>query len=214
MTRWFLADSHFEHDSENGGIIKMMARVNALGRLFPSIEEHDIHMMAQINKYVERDDELIIAGDWAWKNPGKYRMQVQCRNVRFVLGNHDPVQKCANVFGQLFERLRVSAHNRDRSDHVKCVVDHYPGAYWDGSHRGWCNLYGHVHSQREVFLDEVFPERRGLDVGVDNAYRLFGEYRPFSEYDVFDYMARRSGHDDIRFYDDFQVALYSERGLL
>ncbi len=214
MKRWFLADTHFEHDSHNGGIIKMMARVSALGRLFSCIQEHDEHLMGQINKYVDRDDELIIAGDFAWKNPGKFRSLIQCRQVRFVMGNHDPVQKCANVFGQLHERLRVKAHNRDGSDYVKCVVDHYPGAYWDGSHNGWCNLYGHVHSQREAFLDEVFPGRRGLDVGVDNAYRLFGEYRPFSEHDVFDYMARREGHDDIRFYDDFQGELYMERGLL
>lgn len=210
MIRWFLADAHFEEEA----IIKMMARVSALGRLFSSAEEHDAHIMAQINRYVGRDDEFYIVGDWTRKNPGKFRAMVQCRHVRFVLGNHDPVQKCANVFGPLTERLRTKAFSRDGKDYVKLVVDHYPGAYWDGSHNGWCNVYGHIHSQREAYLDEVFPGRRGLDVGVDNAYRLFGEYRPFSEHDVYDYMARREGHDDLRFYRDFQIGLYMERGLL
>jgi len=32
----------------------------------------------------------------------------------------------------------------------------------------------------EAHLDAVIPNRRSLDVGVDNAYRLLGEWRPFA----------------------------------
>ncbi len=48
------------------------------------------------------------------------------------------------------------------------------------SHHGAIHLYGHSHSSAEEGLDKKFPGRRSMDVGIDNAYRLLGEYRPFS----------------------------------
>jgi hypothetical protein len=52
-----------------------------------------------------------------------------------------------------------------------------------------------------------------LDVGVDYVYELYGAYRPIAEYEVYEFMAYRSGHDDVRFYTDYQRNLYLDRGL-
>jgi len=191
----------------------MMARVRPDGQLFSCQEEHDLHLIDQINARCGHDDELIIVGDFAFDKPGKYRQMIDCR-CRLVLGNHDRKEKSANVFGEIPEIIRTAAYNEKRSDHIKLFVSHYPTMYWDGSHRGWGHLYGHTHAQREEYLDTLEPQRRALDVGVDNIYRLFGEYRPISEHEVYDYLGRRSGHDDIRFYKDYQKELYSNRGLI
>lgn len=210
MTRYFLADPHFGHE----GIIRMMARVSEKGRLFSCSEEHDAFLLDQINAAVGRDDELIIVGDFADDSPGKYRAKIKCRHIRFVLGNHDRKQKTANVFGEIPEVIRTRVSSVDGRDHIKLFVTHYPGFYWDGSHRGWGHVYGHTHGQREEYLDMLEPQRRAMDVGVDNVYRLYGYYGPISEIKVYEYMARRSGHDDVRFYHDYQADLYQRQGLL
>jgi hypothetical protein len=49
----------------------------------------------------------------------------------------------------------------------------------------------------EDYLDSMWPERRSMDVGVDNAFRIFGEYRPFSEYDILNLLSTRKGHHRI-----------------
>jgi len=192
----------------------MMARVNPMGELFSCAEEHDYQLIGEINMRVQTNDELIIVGDFAWDKPGKYRAQIRCRKIRLVRGNHDKAQANANVFGEIPDVLRTKAHNKEHTDHIKLFISHYAHAYWDGSHKGWGHLYGHCHGQREEDLDSLFPERRALDVGVDNIYRIWGHYGPISESEVYEYMARRGGHDDVRFYEDFQAGLYAERGLL
>ena len=212
--RFFIADTHFGHSNHRGGIIKMMARVNPMGQLFSCTEEHDHFLLGQINTRIHPEDELFIIGDFAWDKPGKYRAQIQCRHVRLVKGNHDKTQACANVFGEIPEIMRTKAYSENRTDHIKLFLSHYPNAYWDGSHRGWGHLYGHCHGQREEELDMLFPQRRALDIGVDNVYRVWGYFGPVSEAQVFEYMARRGGHDEIRFYEDYQAGLYVERGLI
>lgn len=37
-------------------------------------------------------------------------------------------------------------------------------------------FYGHCHSN----MEDKYNRGKQMDVGVDNAYKLLGEYRPFS----------------------------------
>ena len=199
--KFFTADPHFGQF----GISQMMGRVAPNGALMESGEQHDHILMSEINATVGRDDELIIIGDFCESSPGKYRSKIKCRHVRLIKGNHDPYTKCRNVFGEIPEIARTKVYNKSRSDYVRAFLCHYPTIYWDGSHKGWIHLYGHCHSQREEYLDQLEPGRRSMDVGVDNAYLKLGRYRPFSEVEIYDLMARRSGHDDVRFYKDLQT---------
>ena len=43
-----MADPHFGHS----GIIRMMARVDTTGKLFTNVEDHDTHLIDNINKVV------------------------------------------------------------------------------------------------------------------------------------------------------------------
>jgi hypothetical protein len=69
---------------------------------------------------------------------------------------------------------------------------------WDGSHNGVYHFYGHAHSKSEYVLDQMMPDRRSLDIGVDNAYQLMGEFRPFREGEIMSYLAKRMGHDRVQ----------------
>jgi hypothetical protein len=58
-------------------------------------------------------------------------------------------------------------------------------------------VYGHCHSQREKQLDALFPERRSIDIGIDNAVKYYGAPVPFAE-EFFTYgLMSRKGHDQI-----------------
>lgn len=208
--KFFTADTHFGHY----GIVRMMGRVNPLGALMASEEEHDNYIIENINAVVDRSDELYILGDFAFDNPQKYRQRIRCKHVKLVLGNHDRKEKSLNTFGETPEIVRTRAYNRSRSDFIKLYLCHYPTMYWDGSHRGWGHLYGHCHGQREAYLDELEPQRRAMDIGLDNVHRLINCYRPLAEFEVYDLLAKRSGHDDVRFYQDYQRELYAKKGFI
>jgi calcineurin-like phosphoesterase family protein len=73
-------------------------------------------------------------------------------------------------------------------------------AFWDGSHHGSFHIYGHCHTNSEAKLDAFYPERRSIDVGVDNAALQLGNYQPFSKEDLIGILGGRKGHDPLDYY--------------
>ena len=65
-------------------------------------------------------------------------------------------------------------------------------------------LYGHLHDQREAWLDSVFPGRRSQDCGVDTAKRLLGRYTCFSEEEIYHSLIKQPGSDPVEFYEQFR----------
>lgn len=190
---WFTSDTHFGHEN----LITKMGRT-----AFATIEEHDAAVLAAINSRVGWNDRLVHLGDFAWHGAvGAYRMKIQCKHILFVIGNHDKALKCKNTFGEIPDMREIKLSNG-----IAAICTHYPMAYWNKSHHGSYNLYGHCHAQREAALDAIWPDRRALDVGVDNALRLLGHPGPFSEQDVIDLIGNRPGHDDVAFYEAFKAA--------
>lgn len=186
MAAWFTADTHFGEGRKFGRFPNVSDDV---------VKVHDEILLDNINRHVQREDFLYILGDFAWKQPQKYRMQIRCKHCVFIRGNHDKFQDSLHAFGEVHDRKVV----RNFGD-TKAVLAHYPEAYWEGSHKGWYHFYGHTHRQRERTLDSVFPSRRSMDVGVDNAKALLDSFRPFSMEELLACMAFREGHDHVSFY--------------
>lgn len=179
------------------------------GRLFRNILEHDNCMIEQINRFVGANDRLFILGDVAWHSVDNYLDRIVCKNLHLIWGNHD-----ANKFGRKFKTSDDVADIKigTKPNHHHVWLSHYAHAYWPKSHYGSFHLYGHTHRQREETLDKAFPGRRSMDVGVDNALHLLGEYRPFNENEIVSILGSRTGHDHLDFYKDFQSKLPKYRG--
>ncbi len=186
MKTFFTADLHFDGPKFYGN--------PRCTRPFTG-EKWNALMIDTINRLVDYEDRLVILGDFASYRPGYWRLQIRCKNVILILGNHDNEVKCRNVFGG---NLRVTC-NMKILGHVHVFLSHYPHAFWNGSHKGWLHLYGHCHNQREAVLDALWPERRAMDVSPDTAYAKFGEWRPFSDTEVFELIGKRAGHDLVEF---------------
>jgi len=196
--KYFIADTHFGDD-----LIRPMRQCYpGTVTLFPSVEARDDHVLEGINLVVGERDELHILGDFS-REPGKYRARINCKHVYLTRGNHDPYQKCKNVFGAIPYMRIVKLRGGVKS--LKCVLSHSPKVFWEGSHRGWASLYGHCHGQRELWMDQHMGyERRSMDVGIDNLRSLNGDYFPMSEIELYYMFIARNGHDLPVYYDELR----------
>lgn len=136
-----------------------------------------------INANVGMDDTLWHLGDFCFAPKSEYRKyalayrdRINCKHINIIWGNHDRRREMDHIFEQEYDLVTVKAYGQRE----KIVLCHYALAVWDGSHRGNWNLYGHSHCTAEKWMAEHMPDRKSMDVGVDNAYRLLGEFRPFS----------------------------------
>lgn len=184
---WFTADLHL-------GCKKL---VQYSRTQFATVDEHDDHVLDGINHWVQPSDILVIAGDFCREKPGRYRPRIKCKHIHFILGNHDKETKIRAVFGgNVWHSRMMKTTDRPRQ---KVWVSHYPPCFWPESHYGSMALYGHIHDNAvmEDMMDVGMPGRKSMDIGVDAAYRLFGEYRPFSEEDMLSIIGHRPGHEEL-----------------
>lgn len=151
-----------------------------------SIEMMDDALLKEVNDLVGANDTLYHLGDFAM--PGKsdykrkcrqYRDRIKCNNMILIWGNHDDY--CIrDLFSATYDLEMISVDGFAN----RIVLCHYAMAVWDGSHRQNLHLYGHSHSEAEPWLNRTMVGRRSMDVGVDNAAKVLGAYRPFTEEDI------------------------------
>ena len=185
MKTWITADLHLGHANLIKGTSKW--RDTSKCRNFNTIEEHDNHVLSQLNKYVEKDDILIIVGDVMFGDKNKLVPFVQnllCTDIHLIYGNHDEfIREDRNL---KWEKHHASAQScfksiKERDSfyvyNQKVIIDHYPieKGCWDDCTKGSVMIHGHVHGNlhdRQV--------RGRIDVGWDSSLLYFNEYRPFT----------------------------------
>lgn len=205
---WFTADTHFGHANIalyakrefclGGADLETSRQIwsgeRQKGRWSPgadSVAKMDEHLLGMINEFVAEDDILWHLGDFCfWKkgvhDASWYRDQIRCRNVYLVAGNHD-LQEARAAFDACYDYKEAKVRSKE------IIMSHYAMCFWNRSHYGSWMLYGHAHGSAERWLDENMPGRMSMDVGVDNARRLLGEYRPFSFDDISEVFSSRKG---------------------
>lgn len=147
-----------------------------------TVQTMDEYFIEIINKTVG-SGTLLDCGDFTFGNPKRYLDRLKCKIIH-INGNHDDY-KYRNLFGKTYDLFEFNYKN------TSYVASHYAMAVWNKSHRGSHHVYGHSHAQIEGMMNEKFPERKSMDVGIDNAFRLLGEYRPFSMEEVHKYLGKK-----------------------
>jgi calcineurin-like phosphoesterase family protein len=213
MNIWFTADTHFSHRRiplyakrrfclskeeqiksdqiwSNGG-----PNLSKWGPSWDSISKMNDYLINKINECVRKDDILWHLGDFCFcpksrdpeQEAQKIFKKINCKNIYFLWGNHDN-KKISPFFKECYERYEL----KHKSKHI--VLSHYAQAVWNKSHSGAWMLYGHSHSSAENWLDEMMPGRLSIDVGVDNIYKIIGEYRPISFDELNNIFKNRKGN--------------------
>lgn len=187
---WFTSDTHYWH--KNIVYAESVWSNKEEGcRRFESTQEMSRHLVGQINKYVQQEDILFHLGDWSFggiNNIWNFRKQLNCKNIHLIFGNHDhhiiKDARLSNVDDAEYKPglFVVTAQELFSStqhylevfiDGQMLCLSHYPMEEWNDRHSKSWMLHGHQHGK-----NTIIPKR--LDVGIDNAFKLFDEYKPFS----------------------------------
>lgn len=166
---WFTADLHRAHKN----ILKFTRR----GELFSCIEEHDQAILDNINKCVKPGDRFYILGDVSFGNHNQAADWVNKINAKdrfLVRGNHDE-RKHLRAYEEQKCFVWIKDVYNARVDNRRYWLSHYCHLVWPKSHKGVRHLYGHSHFTLTPVLNSL-----SMDVGLDSAFELLGEYRPFN----------------------------------
>ncbi len=207
---WFTADTHFGHrkisfyakrkfclsDAEVATLDSIWNYKNLKNDWVPSwssVSKMDDYLIKKINQHVEKDDVLWHLGDFCSAKGNnteaiarKYRERINCKNIFLILGNHDHYE-IKKVFNDSYDYYDLKIENT----HI--VLSHYAHAFWNKSHNNSWMLYGHAHGTAEEWLDKNMPGRLSMDVGVDNIFKIIGEYRPISFNEINEIFSSRKG---------------------
>lgn len=180
---YFSSDFHYGHKNIVAGVSEWEDKSRC--RPFKTLEEHDKTLVENINKVVKRDDTLYFLGDWSFggiENIWNFRKQIKCKDIHFILGNHDhhifrgtnipglSIEEVNNTLGiniikdtdnlalsdDVSTSMLFSSVNYKRIDKINgrlFVINHFAERVWDRSHHGSIMLYGHSHGT----LDEFTP---------------------------------------------------------
>ena len=191
MNIWFTSDTHFGHTNIAGPKISTWSSGY---RDFNSVHIMNMALVDGINKYVKEDDILYHLGDWSFggvQNIFQFRNYIICKNIHLILGNHDQhiIDKEIKYHDTTFNPIELFSSVQDvltlDIGKTKIFLSHYSHRVWLGSHKGVIHLYGHSHGS-------IPDYGKSMDVGVDVAFKKFGEYRPFNIGDITNIMSKRT----------------------
>lgn len=170
---YFTSDSHYTHKNICKGTTVWTDLENT--RDFDTIENMNQTIIDEINNKVKENDVLYHLGDWSFGHPSNvkyFRSKINCKNIHLILGNHDKhIRKNTDNVQSLFSS--VQDYIEIRINNQKIVLMHYPIYSWAGMKHLSIHLFGHVHTKYE-------GRGKSIDIGIDNYYKLFGSYSPFS----------------------------------
>lgn len=187
---FFTSDVHLNHKN----IIKYS------NRPFNSVEEMNETLIKNWNKKVKPTDYIFQLGDFAFSKIGQLIEILNRLNGKIfcIEGNHDSVitenKELLLDMGLVEE---ITPYKEIRVGNQFICLYHYGGRVWNKSHRDSWQLYGHSHGN-------LPPFGKSVDVGVDAKFVLNGktEYRPYSFYEIKDFMAKQKSetvdHHEVR----------------
>lgn len=120
--------------------------------------EHDKILKENWNKTVTNTDTVYILG-YIGREGGNKEIEYLCEVIStlkghkvLVQGNHEKVKDIR--LRQLFTEITPYKEITDNFNGLNhnLVLSHYPIMFWNGQHKSWIHLYGHLHNTDEERL--------------------------------------------------------------
>ena len=120
--------------------------------------EHDKLIKENWNKTVTNGDTVYILGDIG-REGNNADNEYLCEIIStlkgkkvLIQGNHDKLKDIR--LRQLFTEIIPYKEVNDNVNGINrtVVLCHYPILFWNGQHKGWIHLYGHLHGTDEYKL--------------------------------------------------------------
>jgi calcineurin-like phosphoesterase family protein len=190
----FTSDLHINHKNYCEGVSDWKEKDSC--RNFSTLEEMNYGIL-QSFFLLPKNTIIFSLGDFLFghnKDYNKWLNMINTNRIYYLFGNHckpDLFSINTNVcwYGDI---LRVVI------DNIPIIMCHYPLFSWEDMDRVIC-LHGHTHGiieypkefkddlHMKIEFDTISPSHtkpKILDVGIDNYYKLYGEYKYFTWQEV------------------------------
>lgn len=189
--RYYIADNHFFHATMND---KMDCRG------FESGEAMNEYMISQWNKKVNKNDEVVILGDFSIGKAPETNAVLKRLNGRLymIIGNHDRFLEYADFDSSRF--VWIKPYEELQDNRRKVVLSHYPIMCYNGQYRldehgspKVYMLYGHVHDThderlitqfqemtRQTVITDYKGETRSIPCHMINCFCKYSDYVPLT----------------------------------
>lgn len=151
----YVSDLHFGHEN-------VIAFDN---RPFETIEEMDRSLIEFWNQKVQKEDNVYIVGDFAYRNkkPEEWYLKQLKGHKHLIIGNHDTRLLKNDTAMAYFESVDKMMHVTDER-HQICLC-HFPIAEWNGFHKGHWHIFGHYHNKTEGAYQYMKTLDKALNAG-------------------------------------------------
>lgn len=167
MSRIFLtSDEHFSHSQIVRGTSTWEDKSGC--RNFQTVQEHDSTILENINSVVRPEDTLWCLGDFSVGSRSiglskeeayiKYRSQIRCQDVKYIIGNHSLNKRRLRELG-IFSEVHDYYELKYKKEMI-CLM-HYPIDSWNEMSKSSYMFHGHIHSNPRKTVG------RRCDVGLD-----------------------------------------------
>lgn len=192
---WMTADTHFMHRNIAGPKVSVWETGY---RDFEDEKEMSRQIVKTFNQHVKSDDIVYHISDWSFggiENIWNFRKQLNCNNIHLITGNHDhhiiknkllPIPDRILHAKHMFESVNpdLILEKLPGYENYTFHLNHYAKRVWYNSNKGGIHLFGHSHGSLPMF-------GKSIDVGIDVAYKMFKEYRPFHIDEIINIMKDR-----------------------
>lgn len=186
---FFTSDIHYGHSNMVKGISNWGDTSGC--RDFNTREEMNEALLNGILNNTSDDAIICNCGDVAFggiKNIFNLMGKLGSRTMILTPGNHDHNIRNSPLGSDVRGLFwRINDMNYLEHGGFKFMMSHYPMVVWHQSHKEVPLAFGHVHGSNPGL-------GKSQDVGVDVAYKLFGEYRPFTKQEFMDIVAEKEVH--------------------
>lgn len=183
MNIYFTSDLHLNHSNICKGTSNWLDKSSC--RDFETLDEMNNLILDNLNSTVKAYDDLYLIGDFCMGGHSKtpeWFSKINTKNIHFIKGNHDPnINKYRSLVNTLSTQYTTRYHD------VLFNMSHFPMLSWEDMNKGSFMLHGHEHGG----INDLNENMRRLDIGIDSAYKILGEYRPFSLEEVFGILLNR-----------------------
>ncbi len=187
--RYYIADLHFFHAAQN-------QQMDFRG--FANLEQMHEYMIMKWNRKVQKNDEVVIIGDFSFGNSEETISLLHRLNGKLFLiqGNHDKFLNTQST--HCFQWVKPYAELSDNKRRV--ILCHYPIICYNKQYRVDENgnpktymLYGHVHNTMDQRLIEQFQlitrqtittdaqgNTRTIPCNMINCFCMYSDYEPLT----------------------------------
>ena len=167
---FFSSDHHFFHKNI----------CEFAGRPFAHLPDMHEKLIEDHNAVVTNEDRWWCLGDFSFgDSPESTQILKRMNGQKFLVrGNHDHRHRTADGWMDISWYRELNMKREDGPPHDGVCLMHFPIMSWHKMHYGSYMLHGHSHGN--LLYPASFATARILDVGVDNIWKLRGDYSPLS----------------------------------